>query len=393
MPAIGAPAQGGITCAKCGTVNEPGRVYCVYCGEALAAPVTAPVPPPVSSGRRIPVIAIVGGVALVALLAIGVFALKGSPAATTPSPTVPASAAAVVASPSTPASLAPTPAPTASASVSAAPLPPPPDRPIVYSMTTTSTLIWSIPATGGKATQLVKTGTNSGAGWSRDAKHISWVRRVGSAPIEVWVMNANGSSAHALTSGAHANDAPSWSPSGDRIAFAASFGASTSQIWIIPAAGGKAVRLTSVAGGARWPSWSPDGHSIVYVSPTNGQSSLWRIDPENPAAGAVQLTAATSGADHSPTWSPDGTRIAFDSSRDGTDRIYVMNADGSNAQAVTPPSLPAAWPAWSPDGSQLVFEGTKGADRDLYLVPANGSAAPTDLTNDPDHNEFAAGWW
>ena len=126
---------------------------------------------------------------------------------------------------------------------------------------------------------------------------------------------------------------------------------------------------------------------------TNGQLNLWRIDPDNLSAAPVQLTASTTGSDESPSWSPDGAKIAFDSTRDGTARIYVMNADGSSPQAVTPASLAAAWPAWSPDGKQLVFQGKSGTDLDLYLVPAAGSAAPVDLIPDPAHNAFAPSWW
>jgi Tol biopolymer transport system component len=206
-------------------------------------------------------------------------------------------------------------------------------------------------------------------------------------------MNANGSSEHALTKGANTNKAPSWSPTGDRIAFVAKFGTQIPQIWIIPSAGGTPVKFTSAGSGATEPSWSPDGHTIVYAVATSAGLTLWRLDPDNKATPPVELTKPASGNDESPAWSPDGTKIAFDSTRDGTDRIYVMDPDGSNVQAITPPTLAAAWPAWSPDGKQIVFQVTKASDTDLYVMPADGSASPVDITKDPSHPAFDPAWW
>ena len=47
-------------------------------------------------------------------------------------------------------------------------------------------------------------------------------------------------------------------------------------------------------------------------------------------------------------WSPDGTRIAFAGGDSGSQEIYVINADGTNAQPVT--DIPAAYftPIWLP---------------------------------------------
>lgn len=266
-----------------------------------------------------------------------------------------------------------------------------PNRPIAYAVTAN---LFLIQPTGGKATQLTTAGTNSGPGWSRDATKIAWMRILApSTTEELWVINASGSSAHALTKGASTNKAPSWSPSGDRIAFTAKYATHIPQIWIIPSAGGTPVKLTSAESGETEPSWSPDGHSIVYAVAINGQLNLWRLDPDQPSVAPVQLTQPATGSDVSPAWSPDGTKIAFDSTRDGTDRIYVMNADGSDVQAATPASLVASWPAWSPDGTEIIFHVIKGSDTDLYVMPADGSAKPVDLTPDPSHNALDAAWW
>lgn len=79
-----------------------------------------------------------------------------------------------------------------------------------------------------------------------------------------------------------------------------------------------------------------------------------------PMAGG-EATALTSGIawNYQPRYSPDGTRIAFVSDRAGGDNLWIMNADGSDAKAVTDEAEHLVLnPAWSPDGNYLV--GRKG---------------------------------
>jgi len=74
-----------------------------------------------------------------------------------------------------------------------------------------------------------------------------------------------------------------------------------------------------------------------------------------------EATALTSGIEwnYQPRFSPDGSQIAFVSDRAGGDNLWIMNADGSDAQAVTDEAEHLVHnPAWSPDGNYLV--GRKG---------------------------------
>lgn len=82
------------------------------------------------------------------------------------------------------------------------------------------------------------------------------------------------------------------------------------------------------------------------------------------------------------TWSPDRSQIAFRSDRDGLTRIFVMDVDGSNVEAVTPQTLWAGdlgrtgTPAWSPDGTSIAFEAY-----DAYAQNANFNIYVTNLEN------------
>jgi len=74
-----------------------------------------------------------------------------------------------------------------------------------------------------------------------------------------------------------------------------------------------------------------------------------------------EAKALTNGIEwnYQPTFSPDGSKIAFVSDRAGGDNLWVMNADGSEAVAVTDEAENIVHnPSWSPDGEFLV--GRKG---------------------------------
>jgi dipeptidyl aminopeptidase/acylaminoacyl peptidase len=73
-------------------------------------------------------------------------------------------------------------------------------------------------------------------------------------------------------------------------------------------------------------------------------------------AGAVprQLTFSKDGATQ-PAWSPDGRQLAFVRTVEEKPQVFVMPADGGEAQQLTRFKYGATAPKWSPDGRQVLF--------------------------------------
>jgi|SRR5579859_15126 len=225
----------------------------------------------------------------------------------------------------------------------------------------------------------------------------------GFAMWNIWVVNTDGSVMPLTRHTAASSSEPMWSPDGSKIVFASSgaldgsdnsnFGFA-SNIWVMNADGSGAKALTKLtAASSSSPVWSPDGSKIAFVSnrALDGRDAgmiienIWLMDANG--EGVKALTKLSAADSYQPTWSPDSRRIAFLSTRalngsnsvegDTTDNIWVMNADGSAAIPLTKLTygnkpitrtvsgtpiitgrsvlLFHANPTWSPDGSRIAF--------------------------------------
>jgi Tol biopolymer transport system component len=234
--------------------------------------------------------------------------------------------------------------------------------------------IWTMKPNGTQQRQLTHLGGFATfPDFSPDGTKVAFGGTEGSDPnTEIYVVSAaTGGGLHALTSCASFgpgcfNDTPAWSPDGTKIVFihaddSDDDGATNQQVWVVDADGGNAHALTSTADPKdQVPDWSPDGSRISFQSGGYGNGGIWVMNADG--TGQHQLTGCVSsdpspcaaGDDFGTAWSPDGTKIAF--LRDlrqagGTDRpVYVMNADGTGQhRLLSAPSLQAV-PAWQPRG-------------------------------------------
>jgi Tol biopolymer transport system component len=188
-------------------------------------------------------------------------------------------------------------------------------------------------------------GLNSDPTWSPDGR-ILWLRPGGFA-----ISRAEGKGFRMIRI-AGENSSPTVSPDGRQIAFRRQLGEHKSAIFVVNMNGGPARRVVAPAGGvADKIDWSPDGSRIVLSAPEFGagkraSSNVFTILPDG--SGLRRLTHARGGKvnNGADSWSPDGTRIAFVSNRGGAYQIYVMNADGTQATAVTHTAAGGHLAAW-----------------------------------------------
>ena len=168
--------------------------------------------------------------------------------------------------------------------------------------------IYVIGSDGSGLTQLTSVGDSSYPAFSPDGSKIVFTSdRTGIR--QVWLMNADGSDQTQLTSDAQPKDqVPDWSPDGSKIAYLADTHGipdvtpSWGDIWVMNADGTDQHAITS---GASWygTAWSPDGTRIATMDlPTR---TLYTVNASD--GGDPRAVHPGPGLQFVPGWQPRGT--------------------------------------------------------------------------------------
>jgi Tol biopolymer transport system component len=147
-----------------------------------------------------------------------------------------------------------------------------------------------------------------------------------------------------------------------------------------PAGGPAATPVALTTGQGFLPRLGP-GY-LVYVSSYATSDIIWKL--VNGSATTL-WTAADTRIVGGPEIAPDGRRIAFSVKQNGKTRLYTINADGTEARAITDALELEGAPAWAPDGQWLLSAVDVKGTPNLFRIPLQGAPTPfvRDYATDP----------
>jgi Tol biopolymer transport system component len=153
--------------------------------------------------------------------------------------------------------------------------------------------------------------------------------------------------------------------------------------------GANPVRLTSDAEEENYPSWSPDGERLAYQRGYNG-SAIYVINADG---SGEQRLSPTPGFDVTPSWSPDGSQIVFARLYEApapnmppmTD-IRIMNVDGTGDRSILTNTLFSVEPRWSVNNQVVFMSLMNSSDLEIYVmnIDSSGLRQLTDTGNNGD---------
>ena len=226
--------------------------------------------------------------------------------------------------------------------------------------------------------------------WLSGVRGIAATRILYSSGGRVWQIDSDGANALPLTDGSPPAFYPAWHPKATHVAYAAMTDDGM-RVYVkeMGPSGGGATRplVARVPAGSmnNSPTFSPDGETILYAHGQENGTEIFAV----PTFGNIaprRITVSRGFISVSPSYSPDGRRIVYASNKAGGLALYVADADGTNAEALTPfnygDRTQRTDPSWSPDSRFIAFQAEMDGATQIYTVrPGENRGAPKQYTN------------
>lgn len=180
-----------------------------------------------------------------------------------------------------------------------------------------------------------------------------------------------------------------WSPNGRSLVYS-TFGTS-SRILLLDLQTGRSRVLVNAERNVTvvTPEFAPDGGSVLYTRASEFGSDIYAVSLVANSQ-PHRLTVGRGTDNVNPTMSPDGQRVAFMSTRLGRPELYIMDADGTNADVLTNYDFSdtnyRSDPDWSPDGRAIAYQSRVNGRFQLYTIPVRGGS-PKLLTSEGENEQ------
>jgi len=224
-----------------------------------------------------------------------------------------------------------------------------------------------------------------GLSWSPDAKHLALATKAGERDA-IFILDVNDNEPQKKLPNIDVDGIQGlkWSPDGKYIAFIGSK-EGQSDLFLYDLEKEEAHNLTNDVFSDHEPSWTPDSKSIYftseregnltpgqfpisYPSPVNFESPNRDIYRYDLAANTIsRITSTPNANEYYPALTQDN-KLYYISDANGINNIYLANADGTNARAITNSVSKIDQLSLSNDGTKLCFSTMHKGGYDMYML-------------------------
>lgn len=146
----------------------------------------------------------------------------------------------------------------------------------------------------------------------------------------------------------------------------------------------------AIAGSARGIEPAVRGGRVVFTRPVDGLATVHAAD----LGGDAEALTESDESEANPTLSPDGETLVFSRLVDDIPKLFIAEADASNAERLTADfgsndTLENA-PSFSPEGDEVVFSATPAGVPDLFV--ADVATGETRLLHGEDRTLIEPAW-
>ena len=225
--------------------------------------------------------------------------------------------------------------------------------------------------------------------WVTGVRGIAATRILYQSGGRIWQIDSDGSNPKSLSSAGGLALYPAWHPKATHFTYTVMTNEGTRiVVQEMGANGAGASRTLPARAGSvnTSPVFSqPDGETLLYAHGLDAGTDLYAVATSGNDS-PRRVTVSRGMIAVSPSFSPDGRRIVFVTDRPGGLGLYIADADGTNAEALTPFNFgdksQRTDPSWSPDGRLVAFQAEMGGAAQIYSVSPRDRGSPKQYTNE-----------